>query len=490
MAGSLQAIRHILVTALIAITIPFALADLTTTIDPSSNWGTWEGWGTSLAWWAAAFGTRDDLANIFFTTQTTTFNGVSLPGLGFNIARYNAGASSWNDINGTRMVVSPKMIPSRQIEGFWLDWASTSPSSSSWNWSADSAQRAMLSKARARGANILELFSNSPMWWMCKNHNPSGSDDGSSDNLQSWNYQSHAVYMATVAKYFSDNWSTKFSSVDPFNEPSATWWNGKTGTQEGCHFDVSTQTTVINHLRTELDSRGLSSTVISASDESYYDQAASTLSNLGSTALSKISRVNVHGYQYGSGRRDSVRNLATQYNKKLWQSEYGEGDATGKELAANLLLDLRWLKPTAWVYWQVLDSGGWGLVDADNDKKTVGQPTQKYFVLTQFARHVKPGMRILDAGCDYATAAYDAASKKLVIVAVNWGNAQYLNFDLSRLRTPGVNGAMVKRWATQIGASSGKRYVSYSDTTLSGTKFWSYFEKEMVQSFEVEGVVL
>ncbi|KAK3375846.1 hypothetical protein B0T24DRAFT_591545 [Lasiosphaeria ovina] len=37
--------------------------------------------------------------------------------------------------------------------------------------------------------------------------------------------------------------------------------------------------------------------------------------------------------------------------KKLWNSEYGEGDATGQRLASNLLLDFRWLKPTAWVYW-------------------------------------------------------------------------------------------------------------------------------------------
>ena len=32
-------------------------------------------------------------------------------------------------------------------------------------------------------------------------------------------------------------------------------------------------------------------------------------------------------------------------------------------LASNLNLDMRWLHPTAWVYWQVLDdTGGWGLV--------------------------------------------------------------------------------------------------------------------------------
>ncbi|KAK4464348.1 glycoside hydrolase family 30 protein [Cladorrhinum samala] len=468
--------------------IPSANADVTTVIDAKSNRGTWEGWGTSLAWWAAVFGTRDDLADIFFTTKTVTFQGQSLPGLGFNIARYNAGASSWNSYNGSTMVVSPKIIPSRLVEGFWQDWASADPSSGSWKWSVDVNQRSMLSKARDRGADILELFSNSPMWWMCKNHNPSGSDDGSSDNLQSWNYQQHAVYLATIAKYAADNWNIRFQAVEPFNEPSANWWNGKSGTQEGCHFEASTQATVIGHLRAELNSRGLSSTIISASDESYYDEAVTTLNRLGSSALGSVARVNVHGYQYEQGRRDSVYSLASKAGKKIWQSEYGEADATGQRLATNLLLDMRWLQPTAWVYWQVLDGGGWGVIDADNDKKTLGAANQKYFVLAQFSRHIRPGMRILESGSDYTVAAYDAAARKLVLVAVNWGDAQYINFDLSKFGTPGVNGAVVKRWATQIG--SGSRYVEQSDTKLSGNKFWSWFEKNMVQTFEVTGVVI
>ncbi|KAK4186964.1 family 5 putative glycoside hydrolase [Podospora australis] len=469
--------------------LPMAQADLTTVIDAKSNRGTWEGWGTSLAWWAQAFGNRDDLADIFFTTKTVNWQGQSLPGLGFNIARYNAGACSSNSINGTKMVVSPKMIPSRQMEGFWIDWTSTNPSSSSWKWSVDAAQRNMLAKARDRGANILELFSNSPMWWMCKNHNPSGSDDGSSDNLQSWNYNQHALYLATIAKYAADHWNIRFQSVDPFNEPSANWWNGKTGTQEGCHFDASTQATVINHLRTELNSRGLSSVEISASDESHYDEAVTTFNRLqGNSAMSAISRINVHGYQYEGGRRDGLYSLVSSARKKLWQSEYGEADATGERLASNLLLDMCWLRPTAWVYWQVLDGGGWGLIDADNDKKSLGPANQKYFVLAQYARHIRPGMRILDGGSDYTVAAYDEAARKLVIVAVNWGNAQYINFDLSRFATPGVNGATIKRWTTQIGG--GSRYVERSDTQLSGNKFWSRFEKGMVQTFEVTGVVV
>lgn len=156
-----------LVLATVAL-VPLSSADLTTTIDAKSNFGIWEGWGTSLAWWAQAFGTRDDLADLFFTTKTVAIAGQALPGLGFNIARYNAGACSSNTYNGSRMVVSPKMVPSRQMQGFWIDWASSDPASKSWDWSVDAAQRTMLEKARDRGADVLELFSNSPMWYVAR----------------------------------------------------------------------------------------------------------------------------------------------------------------------------------------------------------------------------------------------------------------------------------------------------------------------------------
>lgn len=110
----------------------FAAADETWTINASSNWGTWEGWGVSLAWWAKAFGNRDDLADMLFSLDNTTFSSKRVPGLGFNIARYNAGACSSNTYNGTSMSVPSTMKKSRQIDGFWWDWASKDPSSSSW----------------------------------------------------------------------------------------------------------------------------------------------------------------------------------------------------------------------------------------------------------------------------------------------------------------------------------------------------------------------
>ena len=192
-------------------------ADVTTTIVASSNYGVWEGWGTSLAWWAAAFGNRDDLANAVFSLNSVSLNGVTLPGLGMTIVRYNAGATSTNSVNGESIVKSPKIIPSRLIEGYWIDWTSTDPTSSSWLWTQDAKQRAMMQKAKTLGANQFELFSNSPMWWMCNNHNPSGSDDGSSDNLQTWNHQQHAVYLAAIALYAKNNWGITFNAVEPFN---------------------------------------------------------------------------------------------------------------------------------------------------------------------------------------------------------------------------------------------------------------------------------
>lgn len=460
------------------------LADTTTTIDAASNRGTWEGWGTSLAWWSKQFGNRDDLADLFFTMNTTTFAGKSVPGLGFNIVRHNAGACSSNSIGDESMVVSANIKSSRQIEGHWLNWDSSDPSSSSWNWTVDANQRSMLQKARDRGVDKFELFSNSPMWWMTSNHNPSGADDGG-ENIQSWNLQQHAIYMATIAKYAQSNWGITFGSVEPFNEPTADWWKSD-GTQEGCHIDVSTQASVIQYLRTELDNQGLSSVIIAASDESYYDQAVSTLKNLGDTALGDIKRVNVHGYQYQEGDRAGVQSIASDRGLGLWNSEYGENDLTGRSLVSNLILDFRWLQPTGWVYWQVLDGGGWGLVEADNDVGTVGSPNQKYYVLALFTRHIRQGMTILDGGSDNLVAAYDAANSKLVIVAVNWGSAQYLNFDLSKFSQPSINGSKVARWQTQI--ESGDSYVQYDDTTVNEGVFWSYFDTKMVQAFEIPDV--
>ncbi|MGX1244171.1 hypothetical protein RKD46_005275 [Streptomyces pseudovenezuelae] len=458
-------------------------------MSPGTSYGTWEGWGTSLAWWANVFGARDDFADIFFTTKSTSYNGTSLPGLGLNIARYNLGACSWNTVSGSSMVASPNIPAFKQIEGYWQDWNNEDPTSSAWDWTADANQRAMLVKATSRGATS-ELFANSPMWWMCLNHNPSGASDGG-NNLQSWNYRQHASHLASVALYAKNNWGVNFATVDAFNEPSSSWWTA-TGTQEGCHMDAGVQSAVLPYLRSELNNRGLTGVRISASDETSYDLARTTWNSFSSTTKGYVNQVNVHGYQGSSGRRDLLyTDVVTTAGKKLWNSETGDGDGTGYTTAFNLLYDFRWLHPTAWVYWQVMDpTAGWGVIKYDAGTLQAGAIETKYYVLAQFSRHIRPGMKILDTGVSNAVAAYDATARRLVIVALNTStSAQTLTFDLSRFTTvTGGSGGLVPRWNTVT--TGGDKYASYSNTFLSGKSVAVPFAAKAVQTLQIDGVTI
>ncbi|BDI32354.1 hypothetical protein CCAX7_44050 [Capsulimonas corticalis] len=471
-----------------------ARADYTTTVNPATSWGTWRGWGSSLAWWANQFGTRDDMANVLYTTNTVAFTSnqgtQSLPGLGFNVVRYNVGGTGTQPINVGGSVATPNnpsTLPAfKMIPTYWLDWASSSPTSSSWNWTVDSNQRNMMWKARDRGVNVFELFSNSPPWWMCINSSTTGSNSGSGDNLQSWNYQSFAVYMATVAKYSHDNWGVTFTSVEPFNESSSSWWKYP-GNQEGCHFDMSTQNAVIGYLRTEMNNRGLNATPISASDENTVDGEISSWNALTTASKSSVGQINTHGYQGGGGNRSGLYSTAKTAGKELWNSEYGEGDATGMSLASNLNLDMRWLHPRVWCYWQPFDSGGWGLIQSNPGDNWVGFANPKYYVLAQYTRHIRPGMTLIDGGEGNTVAAYDAANHRLVLVTTNYGTAQWINYDLSKYSTVNGNaGGGVDRWATQT--SGGDMYAYHADTTLSGKKFWSWFPTNTVQTFVVNNI--
>jgi hypothetical protein len=99
----------------------------------------------------------------------------------------------------------------------------------------------------------------------------------------------------------------------------------------------------------------------------------------------------------------------TTAGKKLWNSETGDSDGTGLTLASNLCLDFRWLHPTAWVYWQVMDpSAGWAMIAYDPSTLQPTAVQTKYYVMAQFSRHIRPGMTILDTGVGYAVAAHDA----------------------------------------------------------------------------------
>lgn len=453
------------------------------TLDPAKSQGTWDGWGTSLAWFGKVFGDRDDVADLLFTMKTVDFLGEKLPGLGMNIARYNLGACSWNEIDGRKMVVGKTILPFRQMEGFWLDGKSEDPESKSWDWSVDKNQRAMLQKARDRGADRFELFSNAPMWWMCKNDNPSGQPKSYQENLAPENYGKFVTYIATTARYAKDHWGITFTSVDPFNEPSARYWIAD-GKQEGCYIHAKSQMAILPLLRAELDERGLKDMPISASDESTYDEAVATWKTFDAATKALVEQVNVHGYQNAGGRRDLLFEMVSKDGKRLWNSEYGEIDTTGIVMIRNLHLDFLHLRPTAWCYWQPFDAKGWGLIMSDMPKGAFLAVNTKHFVLAQYTRHIRPGMTILSTGELDTVAAYDGKARKLVIVAYNRSDdAKSKTYDLAKFD---VADAPVTKWIT--GLLGGARYQEVKDTKVEGKQLKVNLPGYTIQTFEVENV--
>lgn len=456
--------------------------------DPEAAQGVWEGWGTSLAWFAKVLGDRNDVADWLFTLRPEVdVSGHVVPGLGLTIARYNAGACSWVEVDGRRMVVSKIIHPFRQIEAFWLDGKNPDPESASWDWTVDARQRAALLKARDRGANRFELFSNSPPWWMCVNDNPSGGPKGDVENLRRDQREAFAHYLATIARRAKDHWGITFTTVAPFNEPSSSYWFADCK-QEGSHFPPSSQAEILPLVRAALDRQGLADMPLSASDETHYDHAVTSWRTYSPEVRALVAQVNVHGYQGARGQRAELHRLVvTEGGKRLWNSEYGDKDADGLGMARNLHRDFHRLKPTAWCYWQPLDGGnkgGWGLMDADLIAGKIGAPNPKLYVLAQYSRHIRSGMTILATGDERAVAAFDASARRLVVVACNDASAPApFRIDLSAFA---ARDARVSRWLTETSGRS--RYLRLADEAAPGGVFETSLPPASVATFQFEGV--
>ncbi len=430
--------------------------DYTLVVNSRERRGVWEGWGCSLAWWGNGVGgsAYESLyADLFFTQKSVPVLGQALPGLGLNIVRYNVGGGGNNDhFNGAVENIPPAFSWYKHIDGYWINWNSPLPASPSWDWTRDSNQRRVLQAVRKRGVDHVEFFANAPMWWMTDRKSSAGGA------LQVWNQGDFAHYLATVVKHAKSDWGVDVSAVEPFNEPSAGWWNYPLG-QEGCNLSFEQQAAVIGDLRRELDAQGLRSTRITASDENAMTQATASEKYFSSHSVSVdgqprtvadlINRVGVHGYSglepwRDNAARQSLRRAAA--GKPLWMSEYGDGDGSGMVLAQTIMEDMTYLQPTAWIYWQPLEPySAWGLVNG-HYADSPGQPDRgapawvytKYYVMAQFTRFLRPENILLGSSDPNSIVAYDSRLHQLTLITVNYGKSQPIRYDLSGLVQAGA----------------------------------------------------
>jgi O-glycosyl hydrolase len=414
---ALKRLREIVVLLLptLVLSAPgLARADHLVFVDPGSVIVThFEGWGTSLCWWANVVGgysNREAYADLAFSQ------------LKLNIVRYNIGGGENPGLNNS--------MPFRaRMEGF-------EPTNGVWNWNADANQRWMLRAAIARGADHVEAFANSPPWWMTVSGSVTGSSDGSSNNLRNDCERAFAAYLATVVSNLSVLDHVRFDTVTPMNEPSAAWWTYG-GKQEGCHISADQQARLVRLLRSELDARGQTKTGVVASEENTETGTIDSLKCYDANALSSVARLTTHTYSTNHTTRLGA--WAASWNKPLWVSEYGHGDSTGMLMARRIHDDIALMGAQAWVYWQVVDNGGgWGLLYNPEAPGTSYRCTTTYtinesfYVLGQFSQFIRPGCKILKVGDTNSLAAYDPAKSTLVIVAVNDStNSASVTYDLS-----------------------------------------------------------
>lgn len=396
-----------------------------------------EGWGTALSWFANVTGywpdaQKEQLANLLY----------GIHGLGWTIARYNIGG-------GNPAGIEPYLRPGAAIHGFWrrpkavtrCDWWNPNDPAM-WNWSADTGQRWWLDAVRKRvTAPIFEAFSNSPPWFMTVSERVSGAVKGTENNLRPGKERLFATYLARVVAHLQRHQHIHFQTLSPFNEPDTPYWH-LTNTQEGSHWSTALQAKMIDATAAALKRQGLA-TVVAAPDETNSLLFLKDWAAYPPAKRKLIGQINVHSYE--TVGQTGVRDAAQAAGIRLWMSEddtplRGEpenftGMATPLAFSQHLVLDLKRLQPSAWVFWQAVEDisasngqlgSNWGLIKT-NLRAAPNAPhpihiTRKYWAMAQFSRFIRPGYRLIPVEDIDTVGALSPAGKTLVLVHVNGGN--------------------------------------------------------------------
>jgi len=453
--------RHLAILTVLIWGWGSAQADTTALVDPAVRYQTFEGWGVSLAWWAKVVGgfpdsDRNDYMEKVFDPEK---------GLGLNIVRYNIGGGEDPALH---------MMPFRaDMEGF-------EPTAGQWNWDADAGQRWVLQQAKARGVTIFEAFSNSPPYWMTDSGSVTGAKNGGQNNLATEHAQDFADYLATVVGHFKDQEGIVFRTVDPLNEPNSGWWHYG-NKQEGCHFDPHYQAYIIKLVGKALADKNLT-TRVSAPDENSVDTALSSFLSYPQETRDFLAQVNTHSYN--GGKRAQLAQAAASANKTLWQSEYGDGDASGLTLSSRIVEDMHQMHPAAWIYWQAVDGAKWGLLTNSMDGPAASAPEigKKYWVMANYSRFIRPGSVFIDIEDEHSVAALDATGHTLVIVTTNREDQdQNISYDLSHFDTSHAS-------ITAYRTSSAEDLAPLSNPTLTETHLDAGLAGKSVTTFVVSGV--
>lgn len=335
-----------------------------------------KGWGTSLAWWANINypdNIKHDIIELLFAKS----------GLSLNIARYNLGGGI-NPLDTETSLGIEKLMPCIKAGP-----------NEKFNLENDKLQLSILHEAVKRGVNYVEIFSNSPPWWMTNSGKTNGADSISTNNLRTDKIKDYAEFLVDSYNLLSEKYP--ITSLEPFNEPSNPFWTSSNG-QEGCYFDFNIRNKVIRHIKQ------INSNITLTAADSFSVGFALPWYIFSEKHL--VDQINIHGYGLNwkgySLHLDNLNALRKFFrsitSKPIWMSEFGMGGPDNIEnalkLAKQIYRDLETLKPEAWVYWQVIEnssSEGWGLIHIPFNNPNEIIIRKQYWIMMHFTKTLTEG---------------------------------------------------------------------------------------------------
>lgn len=216
--------------------------------------GPFDGWGTSLAWFANATGNygeegfvtnRDEISDEAYAKALE--NGKQLretfyesifgeDGLDLNMARYNIGGGNATDV----AYGYPFMRQGAAVPGYWADTIggveakqtnkdqvaeAFDPSDDAhYDWNKGASQEWWLKHGLETGdLDHVEMFANSAPWFLTKSGYATGGYDSNANNLA--DPEKFAQYMVKVTDHLEDTYGFEADTIEPFNESETGYWS-------------------------------------------------------------------------------------------------------------------------------------------------------------------------------------------------------------------------------------------------------------------------
>ena len=490
---------------LVSPTPSFPVVTEAVSIDPSTQYQEFEGFGASDCWLGDFIGRywttgRADVARMLFSRKVVS---GQPQGIGLSMWRVNLGGGSAEQGDESGLVDATSRAE-----------AYLSPSGA-YDWNKCVGQRYFMQQAKQMGCEKFVLFANSPLVQFTKNGKASkqGSKNDWHTNLKDDCYDDYAEYLATVAEHFIKE-GYNVTHISPANEPQYEW-NGDN--QEGSSWYNTELATLAREMQRSFDAHGISTNILLGEAGSYTslygdnDNNHNMIENFFATGkaayVGNLKRVDnlICGHSYWTNNTwESMRSVRQQLASKakargvrVWQTEWSLlGDAPAElgnydtleefDLAMYMSrvihCDLAVAGVTSWSYWTAMSveryghrnrfemiyttpAGGQYSNDWTQNGTVADNPN--LWVLGNYSLHIRPGYRrVLTTHKEtkdfFATSWLSPDSKRLVTVYTNYNKTNGVMLNTAGSKLPGTPTA-VRRYTTTKSKKLVEQYFKPGD---------------------------